>query len=284
MTGINHSSTPQIQTAPAADNPITEPLASPALAAASVTAPARGAIRHALCEIASGAAHFVQRLSPAQLVALIAGSQRACETKSEASTATPPASEDPACNLTGQLDSKSQFASLIDRMLDIAWAPIEFTQRAIERVSSWFAPTTSEVVFPRRRQLPAQFDLPETGLGVHVKPSTSPLAAIVNGEDLQPPSDKKKQAFVTALEQAAVEARYARKEAKEDAEARAEDEHRRKVARSRDRVLARDMQNGISNPRAAELANQLDGPFAATEDMVLAQIDDLNRAEQKERS
>ena len=44
------------------------------------------------------------------------------------------------------------------------------------------------------------------------------------------------------------------------------------------------MQNGISNPRAAELANQLDGPFAATEDMVLAEIDDLNRAEQKERS
>lgn len=285
MTGIHHppKATPA-QTAPAVDGLTSDTAASPSLAATSVAAPARGAIRHALCEIASGAAHFAQRLSPAQLVAMIAGARRTSDKPAGDRPAAIAGSETTLNDGDIQATSNRQFNSAIDRLLDLALAPIELTRQTIERVSSWLAPTTSEIVFTRRRLLPAQFDVPETQLAPNLKPSSSPHAVIVQSDELRPPSDKKKEAFVNALEQAAVEARYARKEAKEHAETRAEDEHRRKVSASRDRVLARDMQNGISNPRAAELANQLDGPFAASENMVLAQIDDLNRAEQKERS
>ena len=281
MTDILHPSPPRPSSEPHAhQGQSTDTHAQPPLAFESAAAPARECLRKAFCSLASGTARIAERLSPAQIVALIAGDKERRQPARSNDSSNPP----PATELAGQPEKQHPESGLlsgfIGRVLHLAALPVEVARRSIERAFELFAPTTTEIVVVRRRspQMPEEL----SGSASSIKPpaARATVAPYAEREELRPPSDKKQGALAAALEQAALASREAREE-KKDTEVQAEDSRRRKVSAAKDRVIAKDLQNGIRNPRAEEIAAQLEGPYAASEEMVLAQIDDLNRAEQK---
>lgn len=279
MTDIAHPVSHQKTPSAAPDNSLP---ASPSLAQASAEPPARGAIRRALGEVAAETSRLATKLSPAQLVEFLLASRH------------PPPLPLPADNALGNGGSSPReelvptalfptFLSLLKQLSHLALTPLRLSLEAASQVRSLLKTQESTVVFLPRHAPPES-----SPASCNASPQPRPLAhtsttkAIFEGADLQAPKDSKQTGIAAALEQAALQIRHARQEAKERTQEFAEEEHRRKTANARDALRARDLQNGIRSAATDEVVGQIEGPFAISLGTALARVDDINRAEREE--
>lgn len=279
MTDIAHPTTTQAAPAPTG---VSSTPAQQELSAVASELPARASLRRAFGELAAGTSRLAQKLSPAQIVALVAGLRgESPEQPSQENTAKE--GEVPKCASSAPLEVFS-LGSFTEKMVAMSLAPLRRSAEAILYVRSLLTPQTTETVFikPEARLRPRERQSDDTPL---VRPSstiTQTPKALVDDGELQPPKDRKQSAVAAALEQVESHFRRKREEAKESAEDRAEEERRRKISSGRDALLARDLQNGIRSPEVDEIIDQIEGPFAISVETALGRIDDVNRAEKEE--
>lgn len=263
-------------------SPATERGKSPALAPSltdiAVGAPARNALRRTFGEVTAGTSRLAAKLSPAQLVELIAGwrPQKVPleATLGESSKVVPELLlTQPPLNI---------FSALTEKIGNLASLSIKVIGEAVDHVLSLLTARKSEVIVIGRKERPiAPVDVAAIQ---RQRDSVAGSQAIFEAPELQPPKDSSQTALVAALEQAALEIRREHKESKELAQQRAEDEQRRKISAGRDTLVARDLQNGIRSSATEEVIDQIEGPFAISLGTAIARIDEINRREEEETS